>query len=117
MEGTLTIRRGNVVLDIPAEQKEYYMNLGYDVLGADGNVVEATVPTDLHTLQRLYKDHVQQIEEQEALIEELKKELDEKLAEIKSLTSKAKSKVPVFEEAIADEAEPAPKKRARRTKN
>lgn len=78
-EGDLiTIRRDNVVLDVPADQKSYYMGLGYNVINESGAVIEETVPTDIATLQRYYKDASKKITELEAEIKALKSQKKEK---------------------------------------
>lgn len=78
-EGALiTVRRDNVVLDIPADQKNYYMGLGYNVIGKDGSVIEETTPTDIASLQRFYKDAKKKIAELEAEIKTLKAQKREK---------------------------------------
>lgn len=53
MANTITVRRGNVVLDVAPERKQYYMNAGYSVIDSAGNVVEAAMPSDVHTLQAM----------------------------------------------------------------
>ena len=98
--GMIQVRRDNVILDIPVDQKDYYKGLGYNVLGSDGQVVEETVPTDLATLQRFYKD--------------AKKEIAELKEEIKSLKAQKKAK-PVSEPKFEEEAvQPAPTPRRRK---
>lgn len=71
--GVITIRRDNVILDIPAEQKDYYKNLGYSVIDEKtGEVVDEAIPTDVASLQSLYKDAKAEIAELEAEIKKLK---------------------------------------------
>ena len=74
----IKIRRDNVILRVPVEQKAYYMGLGYNVIGANGEVLEETVPTDIASLQRFYKDAKKKIAELEAEIKELKSAKKEK---------------------------------------
>lgn len=69
MDDKITVQRANVVLDISPEQLDYYMSQGYDVINDRGDVVQASVPRDLGTLQRAYVEHVAKIE---ALQEEIK---------------------------------------------
>lgn len=97
-QGTIKVRRGNAILRVPEEQKSYYMGLGYNVIGEDGKVLEETIPTDIGSLQRFYKDAKQQIAGLEAEIESLKNE-------IKSLRSQKKAKAP---EPEASFEEPVP---------
>lgn len=52
MEGTITVRRANVVLDIRETEKESYMANGYSVIDPNtGAVIEVALPTDVKTLQ------------------------------------------------------------------
>ena len=77
-EEMITVQRDNVILDVPKAQKEYYKNLGYNVIDEKtGKVIEETVPTDLAALQRFYKDANAKIVELEKQIKELNKELKE----------------------------------------
>lgn len=69
MDDKITVQRANVVLDISPEQLDYYMSQGYDVINDRGDVVQASVPRDLGTLQSAYVEHVAKIE---ALQEEIK---------------------------------------------
>ena len=82
MEGTITVRRANVVLDIRETEKESYMANGYSVVDPNtGAVIEAAMPTDVKTLQcevlRLKKEN-----------EELKAKLAEKPVEKPKTTRK-----------------------------
>lgn len=47
----IEVRKANTILTIPEEQKDEYLSKGYDILGADGRVVEAATPQDVPTLQ------------------------------------------------------------------
>ena len=68
-ETTITVRRANVVLNISESQLGYYMSQGYDVIDETGKVIQASVPTDVGTLQKAYFDHLSEIE---ALKEEIR---------------------------------------------
>ena len=57
----ITVRRANVVLDVPAEQKTEYLAKGFDVINANGQVVEATIPEDMNKLKTAYSNHLAQI--------------------------------------------------------
>lgn len=75
---SLTVQRANVILHIAPEQLDYYMSQGYNVIDADGNVVKASVPRDLGTLQKAFVDHQNKIAELEAQIRLLKKPKQER---------------------------------------
>ena len=81
--GTIKVRRDNVILRVPVEQKSYYMGLGYNVINEAGKVIEETVPTDVATLQRFYKDAKKKIAELEEEIKSLKAQKPEKKKESK----------------------------------
>lgn len=68
---TVTVQRANVVLQVPEEWVDRYIDQGYDVIDAQGNVIQASIPKDLGTLQKAYIEHTKKIEELEATIEQL----------------------------------------------
>ena len=72
---TLTVQRANVVLDIPEYQLDYYMNQGYNQIDEYGNVIKASVPTSVGTLQKAYVEHIKKIEDLESEIESLQAEI------------------------------------------
>lgn len=55
------VQRRNVILDVDDAQVEYYVGIGYDVIDASGKVLKATVPQDIATLQKAYRDHISEI--------------------------------------------------------
>lgn len=69
---TVTVQRANVILDVPEEWVDRYIDEGYDVIDNKGNVIKKSIPRDLGTLQKAYIDHIHKIEELESEIEELK---------------------------------------------
>ena len=69
---TVTVQRANVVLRVPEEWLDRYVDQGYDVIDDNGNVIKASIPKDLGTLQKAYIEHTQEIEELKRTIEELK---------------------------------------------
>lgn len=98
-QGTIKVRRGNAILRVPADQKSYYMGLGYNVIGEDGKVVEETIPTDIGSLQRFYKDAKQQIAGLEDQIKSLKDEIKSLKTQTKPEAKEAKPKAD-FEEPV-----------------
>lgn len=82
MDDKIMVQRANVVLDISPEQLDYYMSQGYDVINDRGDVVQASVPRDLGTLQKLYTEHTEEIKQLKAEVEKLQTKLAEKEAEV-----------------------------------
>ena len=50
MDDKITVQRANVILQISPQQVDYYLNQGYNVINAKGEVVQASVPKDVGTL-------------------------------------------------------------------
>lgn len=73
----VTVRRANVVLQVPADQAESFYAKGYDIIDAKGNVLKESVPTNLGTLQKAFVEHKARIKELEHELEELKAETSE----------------------------------------
>ena len=67
----ITVRRGNVLLDVPSEQQSEYLAKGYDVLGPDGKVLIKTIPNDMNSLKKGYSDLQKENAELKIKIEEL----------------------------------------------
>ena len=66
------VERANVVLRVPKDAVSRYMDQGFNVVDNDGNVIQASVPRDLGTLQLAYVQHTEKIKQLEAEIESLK---------------------------------------------
>ena len=71
MDDKITVQRANVILQISPQQVDYYLNQGYNVINAKGEVVQASVPKDVGTLQKAYVDHLKEIEELKDKIKKL----------------------------------------------
>lgn len=71
----IKVRRANVILQVPEEQRKEYLAKGFDVINANGKVVEATVPEDLNTLKTAYSNHLIQIKTLQAENQKLKDEI------------------------------------------
>lgn len=71
MDDKITVQRANVILQISPQQLDYYLNQGYNVINAKGEVVQASVPKDVGTLQKAYVDHLKEIEELKDKIKKL----------------------------------------------
>lgn len=75
IDSTVTVRRGNVVLDVSRETLEKYLSDGYDQVDHRGAVIKEGAPNDPAALKSAYDKQKSQIEELEAQIEALEKEL------------------------------------------
>jgi len=83
------VQRGNVVLNVAEDEVSRYLQLGYDLTSTDGTVLQAAIPHDYSTLQKLYLDHTAKISELEDTIAKLTAELSE-AKRAKATTAKAK---------------------------
>ena len=81
MAEVVTVRRNNEVLKIAAYLVPSYLELGYDVIGEGGRVVQRAVPTDPVQLKAEFV-------KKEAEIESLKKEIKSLEKEIEALNQK-----------------------------
>lgn len=73
------VEKDNVVLEIKESEVDRYIDLGYNLTDGKGNILRASIPTDIGQLQKAYMEHT-------ALIEQLK-------AKINSLEEGAKTTV------------------------
>lgn len=83
MNERVTVQRANVVLQISPQQVDYYLSQGYNVINEQGEVIQASVPKDLGTLQKAFVENEKTIESLQEEIADLKKKL-------KKATSKKK---------------------------
>lgn len=70
---TVRVQRANVILDIRPEDKDRYMEQGFSVIDARGNVLEEAMPKDVLELQRMVNELRAEIEKKDKEIESLKK--------------------------------------------
>ena len=70
------VERGNVVLNVPDDEVEYYLRLGYNQTNILGRVINNAVPHDTTALQNAYVESKQKIAELEDIIAKLTAELD-----------------------------------------
>lgn len=75
-EKTITVKRANTILEVSESQLDYYLNQGYDVIDEMGKVIQASVPTDVGTLQKAYLDHTNEIKMMKAEIDSLKAKIE-----------------------------------------
>jgi len=82
MDDKIIVRRANVVLEVPADEKSSYISQGYSVLDAAGNVIEEALPNDVNTLR--------------IMVSKLQKEIAElkKAAEKPAVKDKPKTSAP-----------------------
>lgn len=66
------VERANVILRVPEDDVQRFVGQGYNVIDDAGNVIQASVPKDLGTLQKAYVEQVQEIKKLKAEIENLK---------------------------------------------
>ena len=64
------VERGNVVLTIPEDAVQHYIEKGYNVTDGYGNILQRAVPREVGELQKL-------LVEKQAEIDSLKSELEE----------------------------------------
>lgn len=83
----IRVRRANVVLDVPEEQKSEYLGKGFDVIGDNGKVIEHTVPSDVNTLKASYSNHLEKI----AVLEKENEKLKAENKKLKSEKRKSKN--------------------------
>lgn len=78
MSEKIIVKRANVLLDVPAEQKDEYLAKGFDVIDKSGKVLTyATKTSDPKVLQRKLDDAHETIKKLKEEIKRLNKELDE----------------------------------------
>lgn len=62
------VKQGNIVLRVDPDEVKKYFDMGYDVYGPDGKIVQRAIPRDVPSLQKAFLDH-------EAEIKKLKEEI------------------------------------------
>ena len=71
------VERGNVVLQVPEFDVQRFIDQGYNLTDGHGNILQASVPRDLGTLQKLYLEHTEKIRTLEDTIQKLKAQIKE----------------------------------------
>ena len=108
----ITVRRANVILTIPAYQKEEYLNKGFDVVNSQtGKVLEAAVPKDIGALVVKNEELQNKIK---ALTEENSK-LKKQLKELKAAKDKTEEEEE-FEELEEQEFVPINQRKSNKKK-
>lgn len=83
------VKRDNVVLSVEEDDVDRYFAKGYSVLDKFGNIVKASVPTDVGTLQKAYVEHTELLKQRDNEIAQLRSQVETLLG---SLSEKAKPK-------------------------
>lgn len=65
-------QKGNKILRISEDAIERYLGMGYNIIGADGAVLQKAVPSDNNQLKLEYSQNLREIETLKAEIESLK---------------------------------------------
>lgn len=76
IDSTVTVRRGNVVLDVSRETLEKYLSDGYDQVDHRGVVIKEGAPNDPAALKSAYDKQKTEIEILKQEIENLEKKLE-----------------------------------------
>ena len=74
------VERGNVVLKIPEDTVQRYIDRGFSLLDENGNVIKTSIPNDVGTLQKAFVEQSEEIKKLKAELAKLK-EQDAKLKE------------------------------------
>lgn len=68
---SIQAQKGNKILRISEDAVQRYLNMGYNIVGADGAVLQKAVPSDNNQLKLEYSKQLQEIESLKATIETL----------------------------------------------
>jgi len=90
MSDMVSVQRANVVLRIKESEAERYLAKGYNILDENGNVAKHALPGTFGELQVAYAEHIRQIEELQAQVDQLTAEVAAKQEEIEKLKTAAK---------------------------
>lgn len=72
------VERGNVVLEIPEDYVQRYIDRGFNLLDKNGKVIKASIPNDVGTLQKAFVEHTEEIKKLKAELAQLKEQEKEK---------------------------------------
>lgn len=73
MDDRILVQRANVILEVKAEDKAFYMQNGYSVIDNRGNIVEKAMSNDVNELRVQVKELTEQLAQANATIAELRK--------------------------------------------
>jgi len=105
----ITVRKANVLLTVPVEQKEEYLNKGFDVVDSRGNaVIERAIPKDVNALSVM----VQELQEEVKKLKEENIKLKAQLSSNEKPVEEPKEEEPIeaeeSEESVEEEEEFTP---------
>lgn len=69
------VQRANVILEVKEDAVERMLNMGYNVIDEQGNVLQHGPIKDFGELQVAYQEKVSEVEELKKQVEELKAKL------------------------------------------
>lgn len=69
------VENKNVVLTVSESELERYLNMGYNIIDDNGNVVKESVPRDLGVLQKAYQYHKTRINDLEEEVKRFKAQI------------------------------------------
>ncbi len=96
---TIQVRRANVILEVPDEQKDEYLAKGFDVIGPNGKVIEKSIPNDPNSLKKAYTE----LSDKVKALEEENRQLKEQLASNTKPVKEEKKKAVKEPESIPEE--------------
>ena len=88
---TVQAQKGNKILRISEDAVQRYLNMGYNIVGADGIVLEKAIPADNNQLKLEYTKLTAEIESLKETIESLNQKNVALTKENKKLTEELKS--------------------------
>ena len=110
-------QKGNKILRISEDAIERYLGMGYNIIGADGAVLQKAVPSDNNQLKLEYSQSVKEIESLKMELASLEKKNAMLMQENKRLTAELEKAKSEPSAPVEVEAEAEPKKTTRKRKS
>lgn len=86
------ISRGNVVLDVDETFLQSYLNQGYNVVDATGNVIQRGTPNDVTSLKLALTEAENEIDKLNSKIKDMQKQIDNLNNQLKDSKKSTKNK-------------------------
>lgn len=86
MDDRIFVQRANVILEVKAEDKDFYMQNGYSVIDQNGTVLEKAMSNDVNELRVQVKELTEKLAQANATIAELRKAQEQVQASVKPAT-------------------------------